>query len=289
MRIPISFRVIGLAVLAAAAVPLAANALQQQAPAAQGENARLLPLQGGQNFRDLGGYRTRTGRTVRWGMLYRSGSMHFLTRADFDYLAKRGIRTVCDFRSTGERSTEPVVWPAGKAPRVLADDYVMDTRALAPKPDRLPSAAEARATMTATYPQLLKQFNGQYRRMFGELLAGRAPLAFNCTAGKDRTGVAAALVLTALDVPRETVIQDYLLTNRYFDPRKVVQADDQASQAWRKLPADVLKAYMAADRDYIDAVFAVMDKHRGGVAGYLNDALGLSPTKLAQLRKAYTR
>ncbi len=256
MRIPTSVRVIGLAALAAAAVPLAANALQQQAPAAQGENARLLPLQGGQNFRDLAG---------------------------------RGIRTVCDFRSTGERSTEPVVWPSGKAPRVLADDYVMDTRALAPRADHLPTAAEARATMTATYPQLLKQFNGQYRRMFGELLAGRVPLAFNCTAGKDRTGVAAALVLTALDVPRETVIQDYLLTNRYFDPRKVVRADDQASQAWRKLPADVLKAYMAADRDYIEAVFAVMDKHRGGVAGYLNDALGLSPARLAQLRKAYTR
>ncbi|MBL7373677.1 tyrosine-protein phosphatase, partial [Escherichia coli] len=76
------------------------------------------------------------------------------------------------------------------------------TGALAPRPDRAPSAAEAKATMTALYPQLLKQFNGQYRRMFGELLAGRAPLAFNCTAGKDRTGVAAALILTALDVPR---------------------------------------------------------------------------------------
>ena len=213
-----SFCIVGSAMLAAAAMPLAAHGLQQQAPVAQGENARLLPLQGGQNFRDLGGYRTRGGKTVRWGMLYRSGSMHFLTPADFDYLARRGIRTVCDFRSTKERSGEPVVWPAGKAPHVLADDYEMDTRALAPKADHMPTAAEAKATMTATYPQLLKQFNSQYRRMFGELLAGRVPLAFNCTAGKDRTGVAAALILTALDVPRETVIADYLLTNKYFDP-----------------------------------------------------------------------
>lgn len=290
MRILKSICFIGSAALAAAAVPLAAHAIhQQQAPVAQGENARLLPLQGGQNFRDMGGYRTRAGRTVRWGVLYRSGSMHFLTPADFDYLAKRGIRTVCDFRATNERSNEPVAWPAGKAPRVLADDYTMDTSAIAPKPGHVPTAAEARATMTATYPALLKQFNGQYRRMFGELLAGRAPLAFNCTAGKDRTGVAAALILTALDVPRETVIQDYLLTNKYFDPRKVVQSDDQASQAWRKLPMDVLKAYMAADPDYIDAVFKVMDAHRGGVSGYLRDELGLGTAELAKLRRTYTR
>lgn len=289
MRIPTSFRVIGLAVAAAAAVPIAAHSLHQATPVAQGENARLLPLQGGQNFRDLGGYRTRTGRTVRWGALYRSGSMHFLTPADFDYLAKRGIRTVCDFRATNERNNEPVMWPAGKAPRILADDYAMDTSAMAPKPGHAPTAADAKATMTATYPALLKQFNGQYRRMFGELLAGRAPLAFNCTAGKDRTGVAAALILTALDVPRETVIQDYLLTNKYFDPRKVVQSDDQASQAWRKLPMDVLRAYMAADRDYIEAVFAVMDKHRGGASGYLRDELGLGPVQLAKLRATYTR
>lgn len=76
--------------------------------------------------------------------------------------------------------------------------------------------------MTALYPRLLTQFNSQYRRMFAALLAGRAPLAFNCIAGQDRTGVAAALLLTALGVPRETVIQDYLLTNRYFDPNKGV-------------------------------------------------------------------
>jgi protein-tyrosine phosphatase len=289
MRILKSFGIIGFATLSAAAVPLGAHVLQQSAPVAQGEQARQLPLQGGQNFRDLGGYRTRSGKTVRWGVLYRSGSMHFLTAADHDYLAKRGIRTVCDFRSTKERSSEPVVWPAGKGPRVLADDYEMDTSALAPKSDRMPTAADAKATMTATYPALLKQFNGQYRRMFGELLAGRVPLAFNCTAGKDRTGVAAALILTALDVPRETVIQDYLLTNKYFDPRKVVQSDDQASQAWRKLPMDVLKAYMAADPDYIGAVFKVMDAHRGGVNGYLGDELGLRPADLAKLRGMYTR
>lgn len=262
----------------------------QAAPAAA-PHQRLLPLQGGQNFRDLGGYRTTDGRTVRWGVLFRSGSMHFLTPADYAYLDRLGIRTVCDFRSTQERAAEPALWPAGKAPHVLADDYDMAQRIPGTQGQTMmaaPNAEQARATMAATYPALLRNFNGQYRRMFGELLAGRVPLAFNCTAGKDRTGVAAALILTALGVPRETVIEDYLLTNRYFDPRKVVQQDDQASQAWRKLPPEVLKAYMGADRSYIEAVFAVMDAHRGGVNGYLQDELGLSRAQLQKLHRMYT-
>ncbi|WP_419828096.1 tyrosine-protein phosphatase [Sphingomonas sp.] len=273
---------------AVASLPLTASPAQQAAVSTP--HQRLLPLQGGQNFRDLGGYRTTNGRSVRWGMLYRSGSMHFLTPADYNYLEKLGIRTVCDFRDTRERTVEPAVWPAGKAPHVLADDYKMDTGGIGLNgPGQTPTPEQARATMTALYPRLLTQFNSQYRRMFAELLSGHAPLAFNCTAGKDRTGVAAALLLTALGVPRKTVIQDYLLTNRYFDPNKVVRSDDQASEQWKRLPPGVLHAYMAADRPYIEAVLATMDAHRDGVGGYLRDELGLSQVAVAKLRRMYTQ
>ena len=72
---------------------------RQAPPVKQPGHQRLLPLEGGQNFRDLGGYRTRDGRTVRWGMQFRSGAMNGLTAADYAYLGKIGIRTVCDFRS----------------------------------------------------------------------------------------------------------------------------------------------------------------------------------------------
>jgi protein-tyrosine phosphatase len=250
---------------------------------------RALPLQGGQNFRDLGGYRTGDGRTVKWGLLYRSGSMHFLTDADHAYLEKIGIRTVCDFRDVKERASEPAVWPADKAPHVLADDYYSDMSGIGKAaPRHVQTADDARATLRDLYPKLLVQFNGQYRRMFAELLAGDAPLAFNCTAGKDRTGVAAALLLTALGVPRATVIEDYTLSNRYFDPNKVVHSDKQMSSPWTSLPPDVLKAYMAADPAYIGEVFKVMDAHPGGVTGYLRDELGLTPDKIARLRQMYT-
>jgi len=279
---------IGAVILATGPAAFAAGATGAANLATQQAHSRLLPLQGGQNFRDLGGYRTVDGRIVRWGLLFRSGAMNGLTPADFDYLGKLGIRTVCDFRSTDERNAAPVRWPGDVAPRIFADDYEMDMAGLDFTAAVHWTSEQARAAMAQTYPRLLDTFNGQYRRMFAQLLAGNVPLAFNCSAGKDRTGVAAALILTALGVPRETVIDDYLLSNRYFDPRKAMTVDDPASQAWRKLPPAVLQAFMGVDRSYIEAVFRVIDAHPGGAEAYLRDRLGLGPAALARLRQRYT-
>lgn len=285
-RIPCALLVVPLLVAHPTLAPGAAPAIVS-APAA---HQRLLPLQGGQNFRDLGGYRTADGRTVRWGVLFRSGSMHFLTIADYGYLEHLGIRTVCDFRSTGERTTEPVSWPAAGAPNVLTDDYIQDLRSSGLTRDAMPATADqARAKMTRLYPELLAQFNGQYRRMFGELLAGHAPLAFNCSAGKDRTGIAAALLLTALGVPRATVIEDYLLTNRYLDPASLMARGAPANPAnpLAGLSPEAARPLLAADPSYIGAALAVVDAHEGGAEGYLRDELGLSSNDLARLRALY--
>jgi protein-tyrosine phosphatase len=249
---------------------------------------RLLPLQGGRNFRDLGGYATEDGRHVRWGMLYRSGSMHDLTPADYAALQRRGIRIVCDLRDTRERSAEPVHWPTTGAPQVLSDDYALDPRDFLPAaPMKDWTAYSARAAMTASYPKMLVQFRNQYRRMFAELLAGHAPLAFNCSAGKDRTGIAAALLLTALGVPRQTVIDDYLLTNRYLDPAKLFTSPAQADSPWAHLPPGVTAALATADRRYIEAALAVLDRHPDGATGWLRDEMGLSAADIARLRALY--
>jgi hypothetical protein len=129
--------------------------------------------------------------------------------------------------------------------------------------------------MTASYPRMLTQFNGQFRRMFGELLAGHAPLAFNCSAGKDRTGLAAALLLTALGVPRATVIEDYELTNKTLNPAALLAAGNKATPSpFGKLPPEVVAPFMRADRAYIQAALAVVDGHKGGAPAYLKDELG---------------
>ena len=249
--------------------------------------SRVVPLQGGRNFRDLGGYRTADGRKVKWGLLYRSGSMTGLTADDYAALEKRGIRVVCDLRSTAERQAEPVAWPHA-LPRVLADDYAMDNGQFLPKGDpRQFTADQVRGAMASSYPRLLTQFNGQYRRMFGELLAGHAPLAFNCSAGKDRTGIGAALILTALGVPRETVIGDYMLSNQTLDPAKLMGGKAMANSPFATLPPEALKLLVGVDRSYIEAAFAVIDGHNGGAMGYLQDELGLGAGEIRRLRQLY--
>lgn len=254
--------------------------------AAPGDHPRLLPLQGGRNFRDLGGYRTVDGRTVKWGLLFRSGSMHGLTDADYRYLENQGIAVVCDLRDQRERAAEPVNWPAAKAPRVLSDDYTLDMAFMPEGDPRTWTPAQTRAAMASSYPRMLASFNGQFRRMFGELLAGHAPLAFNCSAGKDRTGIAAALLLTALGVPRATVIEDYLATNRYLDPKGLMLKSATAGM-FKGVPPQAAKAMLSADRSYIEAALRVVDSHKGGANGYLRDELGLSTADLARLRDLY--
>jgi protein-tyrosine phosphatase len=280
-----------LALLLASAlvVPMApAASLSARPMAAAPAHERVLPLQGGRNFRDLGGYPAAGGSHVKWGMLYRSGSMTALTSEDYAALEKRGIRVVCDFRATAERKAEPVNWPHAGLPKVLADDYDMDNGQFLPKGDpRSFTAEQIRSTMAAAYPRLLVQFNGQYRRMFSELLAGHAPLAFNCSAGKDRTGIAAALLLTALGSPRETVVADYMLSNQTLDPAKLMAGRAMASSPFAALPPEALKLLVGVDRSYIEAALAVVEGHKGGTAGYLKDELGLGPVELARLRKLY--
>ena len=261
-------------------------ALPQTPVAAPLPHPRVLPLQGGRNFRDLGGYRTADGHHVKWGLLFRSGAMNGLTAADYAYLQSLGIKVVCDFRSTSERKAEPSNWPPGTAPAILADDYLIAQSGAIPKGDmRGWNPEQARAAMAATYPAMLVSFAGQYRRMFGELLAGHAPLAFHCTVGKDRSGVAAALILIALGVPRHTVIADYLLTNRVLDKERLLKG--QAAGLLNGLPAPARNALLTADRSYIEAALQALDQHKDGAAGYLRDEMGLSAADIARLRQLY--
>ena len=278
---------------AAAALALTASlslapvaARQTSAPAAKIEHRRVLPLQGGQNFRDLGGYRTADGRIVKWGTIYRSGAMHRLTTDDFRYLASAGLKTVVDLRSTSERSKEAVAWPEGMKPEVHSKDYELDSRTLfasLAKPGL--TGAEVKATMARFYRDVPITFADQYSVIFAEILAGDTPLAFNCSAGKDRTGVASALLLIALGVPRETAIEDYLLSNTYFKP-DVAAADPKDPQVafFARLPAEARQALMGVDRSYLEAALATVDAYPGGPEAYYREKLGMDVASIAKLR-----
>ncbi|MBW8783049.1 MAG: tyrosine-protein phosphatase, partial [Novosphingobium sp.] len=168
---------------------------------------------GAHNFRDVGGYRTADGHTVRWGVLYRSGVLAGLTAAGQARAAALGLQALVDLRSTGERTSQPD--PAMLAPHRWAQDYQIDQsgfKGLAGPNGARPDAV--RAMMIAGYRIMPHQQARAYRELFAELIRGDTPVLVHCSAGKDRTGVGVALVLTALGVPYATVRDDFLLSNR---------------------------------------------------------------------------
>jgi protein-tyrosine phosphatase len=252
------------------------------APPAEFE--RLLPLEGGFNLRDLGGYETGEGGRVKRGMLYRSGTMSKLTDADERHLTSLGIATVCDFRRSDERASEPTRWCEPAGVHYWAHDYTESSGVLGDVIRSVDAtAADMRAAMIKTYRTIPIDHAPSYRVTFERLLGGHVPLLFNCAVGKDRTGVFAALILHALGVPRATIVEDYLLTNVHADiSRLIAGREPPAYMANRSL--DVFGPLMAADADYLAAMFDGFDSDFGGIDGYLAAKLGVDQDAQMKLR-----
>ena len=282
---------LALAGFALAVAPVAPAAFAKPVAAAKSEapRQRFVLLEGGQNFRDMGGYRTTDGHRVKWGMLYRSAAMSRLTAGDFATLQKLGVRTVVDLRSIDERTRAPFSPPAGFTPAVLTRNYDLASSELAKAmmgPQSM-NADQARALFERSYTTIPFEFAGQYRAMFAQLLARNVPMIVNCSAGKDRTGVASALILAALGVPRQTIVQDYLLSNPGAQPVKTTLASSAVDPRMRSLSPDVAQVLMGVDARYINAAFKAIDSRPGGLNGYFRDELGLTPADLKRLRTFY--
>jgi protein-tyrosine phosphatase len=257
---------------------------------------RLLPLKGGRNFRDLGGYRAAGGRQVRWGRLYRSGMMSDLTEADMSYLSDLGVRVVCDLRSQEERASRPNPFLARTgpgAPMVAATDYSMfDFASLS----RVTTRDEAIEAFAETYVDFCHALAPQYADMFDRLVRGDAPLAMNCSAGKDRTGVAAALVLSVLGAPRATVVADYALTEVYAPPPSYKTAGSGVAamgipqdhaRAYAQMSPAVLQVMGGSDPAVMDRALAMIDARFGGPIALAKARYGLTDAKIARLRELY--
>lgn len=254
-------------------------------------SSRLLPMQGGQNFRDLGGYQTADGRSVKWGMLFRSGVLNHLTETDYQLIDTLGIRTVTDFRSIEERTDEPTVWMASPVRRIEQDYHSGDySKFFKPGMDGDAMAA----LMAGFYPHMADQQKPTYQALFDQLVRHDEPMLYHCTAGKDRTGVASLLILTALGVPEEAILQDYLLSNQYLDSEKLMGSnkddDEKASRMkafFKSLPPDAIQALAGVRESYLRAVISHMNQQYGGVLGYIQQELGVSEQDLGTLRQRY--
>ncbi|HEX7374558.1 MAG TPA: tyrosine-protein phosphatase, partial [Steroidobacteraceae bacterium] len=181
---------------------------------------RIPALEGACNFRDFGGYATTDGRRVRWGRLFRSGAMHRFTAADRERVAGFGIGTVVDLRRPDERRSQPNPdFGAGVTQLCWNDTQDVGLGKALPDPAAL-TPELARKVMMRHYEGMPTRLLPHVQGLFGALTHDPArPLLLHCTAGKDRTGFAAALLLTVLGVPRDLIVADYLLTNQAVDLR----------------------------------------------------------------------
>jgi len=240
-------------------------------------------LEGGFNLRDFGGYLTADGRRVKRAMLYRSGIMTMLTDADEAHLCSLGIRAVCDFRRGDEREAEPTRWIETAGASYWSLDYSGSSGILGPLlKDDMTTADMVRDAMITMYRDIPVDHAPSYRVMFEQLAGGEAPLLINCSAGKDRTGVGAALILSALGVSREVVEEDYLLTNVHADFGRLFSRRDRMTRTLQRDP-EVVAPISAADTAYLNAAFDELDRRYGGLHGYLEE-LGVNAAALAKIK-----
>lgn len=252
--------------------------------------SRLVPLEGGINFRDLGGYSAADGRQVRWRTLFRCGHLSNLTPRDLEVLAGWRVTHIHDFRRRDEQQRNP---NQAVNARSYAD-YAISVGSLSRFWEYLGSgqlsAESSHQLVVDSYRNCIDDVAPHYGRLFQALLAneGNATI-FHCAAGKDRTGMAAALILSALGVSREVIVEDYLLTLEHFDTSSLLETVEQhlrnaQVEHWER---SWLMPYCAVHRDNIEAFFEGIETGYGSVTEYLQRALGLSRGEIEAVQRIY--
>jgi protein-tyrosine phosphatase len=240
--------------------------------------ARHLNLAGASNFRDLGGYPTQDGRTVRWRQIFRSNHLGHLTDEDIAIMRDLGVRSAFDFRGTEERTAALCCLPDIAVHSLPVEPTVVAAlRAIAASGTPL-STEHAVEVMRDSYRSYVQQNTRHYRTLFAHLLEDRAPLVIHCTAGKDRTGFACALILHTLGVSEDVISEDYLLTNSFYrrDPNHSTD-----------LPDEVRLVLGSVQESFLAAAFEAIDADYGDLETYLRDGLGLGKAERASLEARY--
>ena len=240
--------------------------------------ARHLNLSGASNFRDLGGYVGQDGRTVRWRKLFRSNHLGHLTPADIAVLRELGVRSAFDLRGKDERSEALCGIEDIETHSLPVEPTVVAALRAIHASGRLSTADDALEVMRDSYRGYVENSTPRFRTLFAHLLEDRAPLVIHCTAGKDRTGFACALILHTLGVADDVIAEDYLLTNQFYRRDPSVSSD---------LPAEVRQVLGTVQATFLAAAFETINAGYGGLDNYLRDGLGIGPAERQSLRQLY--
>ena len=243
---------------------------------------RCIVFEGPRNFRDLGGYPTMQGASVSWGTVFRADALHQMTQADQAMFGTFGIRVVYDLRSSSERSLHPDPMES------VAVDLL----------SALPGETNLQLGTSATRLDAERLLRDSYVGMlassaplFGQLFTGLAdpaalPAVFHCAAGKDRTGLTAALLLSALGVDRETVLDDYELTTNW---RPRLEAQTLLLALVRAgIPEEAADGLLGTPRWAMSEVLRVLDETYGGINAYLSAPGGMNGEAIADLKRKLT-
>lgn len=261
-------------------------------PAADREAYRRVRFDRLANFRDLGGYRNSAGQQVKWGLLYRSDSLKAASSRDLRALQRLPLVEIIDLRSEMEQQMAPDRLPDIPGMRFLALP-IMDANS------RLTVEARERIVarryddvhpdelLNEAYAAFVRQFTPQYQVFFRELLAAQGrPILWHCTAGKDRTGFAAALLLRILQVSMTTILQDYMLTQIYWQ-RSLWKTALYLTLIRGRRAVRLVRELSGAKEEYLQTAFATIDQDYGSFDAYVHAGLGLTEAEIQTLRQRY--
>lgn len=235
-----------------------------------------------QNFREIGPVRGRDGRSLRPGMLFRSGDLSEVTDACVEEMRGLGIRSVVDLRSAEERRTHPYDWLPAIDPAAWGDEAQRAAAAVMSLIRQAEASADDMvAGMCGLYRELPFSHAASYAVLFRRVAEGRAPVLFGCAAGKDRTGVAAALLLWSLGVDAGDIMTDYLLTNRNVERLRALAERKYGWQAGSPKTEIVL----SAQPGFLEAAIDEVTARCGGIDGYVEQVLGLTPAERGRIEQ----
>lgn len=255
-------------------------------------DARVITLAGIHNFRDYGGYGARAGQ-LRRGVLWRSGQHSEATPEDLGVVHGLGIATVIDLRGDSERRGNPCLRHEEWSGHVLfhpGETASAEGRAVHEEmAAQVRTAEDARNAMLRLYETLPFRpvLVGTYRLYMKALAERESPSLLHCLAGKDRTGLAAALVHNLLGVHHDDMVADYLLTNTAGNAEARIEAGARHVREGFGLSMDdaAVRVLMGVDAQFLDRSLATIADRHGSVEAYARDVLGVTPEMLAAIER----
>jgi len=253
---------------------------------------RRIPMKKQPNFRDIGGIPTKDGHRVKWGTFYRSGKLSKLKKDDLAYFSDLGIEKIYDFRNDIEVADDPDRYPAEEGVEYVrlpigdpaGEEYEELVR-------QLRKGEIEGEEMKVKFEEIMTSFADTLAEDFKPLLdqmvesEGDTPILYHCSGGKDRTGFATALILATLGVERDTIFDEYLMSNYY---RYNLNKRNMSLARFIGIKPETSQYAFLVHEDYLQAAFEVIDEEYGGMDNYLEEKFGITPEVRAELKEKYT-